>query len=325
MKAVFMPNRRDDGLVRIAEEHPELDWTIAFTPEERAAALADAEILVIAEAVCCAELGTLLRKAKKLRWIQFSTAGIDQCVRFGLPRHIPITSGSGIKAPSVAEHAMSLLLALVRRLRDVETERNAQRWSRAQLFPKIKGLEGSTLVIIGYGHLGQDIARKAKAFDMRTLVISRGAESGPHVDRVLPRGRLREALSEADAVILCTQASAETDDMIGRAEFAVMKNSAYIVNVARGEMIDEPALIEALESGRLAGAALDVTRTEPLPAGHRLWTMENVLISPHIAGAGSDSGSIRRFFARFSENLRRLKAGEPLLLQISPELLKQPQ
>ena len=324
MKAVFMPNRRDDGLIRITEEHPELNWTIACTPEERAAAIVDTEILVLAEAVCCAELGKLLLNAKKLRWIQFSTAGIDQCVRFGLPTHIPITSGSGIKAPTVAEHAISLLLALVRHLRDLETERTAQRWSRTTLFPKIGSLEDATLVIVGYGHIGQDIARKAKAFDMRTIVVSRAAKPGPNVDEIMPRARLREALALADAVILCTQPSPETDNMIGKDELAIMTKTACIVNVARGEMIEEPALIEALKEGRLAGAALDVTLKEPLPADHPLWHMDNVLISPHVAGAGGDGGGYKRFAARFSENLRRLKSGEPLLLQIAPEHLEQP-
>jgi phosphoglycerate dehydrogenase-like enzyme len=324
VKAVFMPNRRDDGLIRIAEEHPELDWTVACTPEERAAAIVDAEILILAEAVCSAELGKLLVSAKKLRWIQFSTAGIDQCVRFGLPAHIPITGGSGIKAPTVAEHAMTLLLALARRVREMETERDARRWSRSALFPRIASLEDATLAIIGYGHVGQDIARKAKAFDMRTIVVSRAAKPGPNVDEILPRARLKEALARADAAILCTQPSPETDSMIGRPELAAMKKTALVVNVARGEMIDEAALIEALANGRLGGAALDVTVNEPLPPEHPLWRMENVLISPHVAGAGGDPGGTKRFAARFSENLRRLEAGEPLLSQIAPEHLKQP-
>jgi phosphoglycerate dehydrogenase-like enzyme len=318
LKAVFMPNRRDDGLLRIAEEHPELDWTIACTAEERAAAIVDAEILILAEAVCCAELGKLIMSARKLRWIQFSTAGIDQCVRFGLPTHIPITSGSGIKAPTIAEHAMGLLLALTRRLRDLESERAARRWSRNALFPKIDSLEDRTLVIIGYGHIGQDIARKAKAFDMRTIVVSRAAQPGPNVDEILPRTRLGEALARADAVVICTQASPETDKMIGKAELERMKPSAVVVNVARGEMIDESAMIVALNDGRIAGAALDVTLQEPLPADHPLWRMDNVLISPHVAGGGGDRGGYKRFAARFAENLRRLKAGEPLLLRIDP-------
>ena len=112
--------------------------------------------------------------------------------------------------------------------------------------------------------------------------------------------------------------------MIGKDELAIMKKTACIVNVARGEMIEEPALIEALKEGRLAGAALDVTLKEPLPADHPLWHMDNVLISPHVAGAGGDGGGYKRFAARFSENLRRLKSGEPLLLQIAPEHLEQP-
>lgn len=319
-----MPNRRDDGLLRVADEHPELDWTIACTPEERAAAIIDAEILILAEAVCCAELGKLIMAAKKLRWIQFSTAGIEQCVRHGLPTHIPITGGSGIKAPTVAEHAMTLLLALARKLRETEAERDVHRWSRSALFPNIRSLEDMTLVIVGFGHIGHDIARKAKAFDMRTAVVSRAAKPHPDADWIFPRTRLKEALAQADAVVLCTQPSPETDSLIGKAELAAMKPSAFIVNVARGEMIDEAALIEALKASRIAGAALDVTVKEPLPPEHPLWAMENVLISPHVAGGGGDPGGYKRFARRFAENLRRLQAGEPLLARIDPAELKAP-
>lgn len=319
-----MPNRRDDGLLRVADEHPELDWTVACTPEERAAAIVDAEILILAEAVCCAELGKLIMAAKKLRWIQFSTAGIEQCVRYGLPAHIPITGGSGIKAPTVAEHAMTLLLALARKIRETEAQRDARRWSRNGLFPKIRSLEDMTLVIVGFGHIGRDIARKAKAFDMRTAIVSRAANPHPDADWIFPRTRLKEALAQADAVVLCTQPSPETDNLIGKAELAAMKPEAFVINVARGEMIDEAALIEALKAGRIAGAALDVTVKEPLPPEHPLWTMENVLISPHVAGGGGDPGGTKRFARRFAENLRRLQAGEPLLAQIDPAELKAP-
>ncbi len=213
-----MPSRRNDRMVRIAADFPDLDWTVPFTHEERVASLDGAEILVIAEGVCCEELGKRLVEAKSLRWIQFSTAGCDQCIRFGLPFGIPITSGSGIKARTVAEHAFLLLLALFRQLRALETERAIGRLSRADMFPRITSLEGATLVIIGHCHVGRNIARKEKAFDMRTIVVSRSAAPDANADEILPRERLRETFAKADAVVLCTQPSHETDAIIGAAE-----------------------------------------------------------------------------------------------------------
>jgi phosphoglycerate dehydrogenase-like enzyme len=315
MKAVFMPARRDDSLLQIVADYPELDFSVVYTADELAEKIVEADILVInngpyspavAEVVCT--------KGRKLRWVQFSTAGAERAIRNGLPEDIPVTCASGIKASTVAEHAMTMLLALVRRLRDVERARTRQAWDRDPLFGTIGTLEAGCLLIVGYGSIGQEVARKAKAFDMRVAVVTREGRPGPTVDAVFPRSEINAALSQADAVVLCLPSAPETRGFIGPAEFAAMKPSAYLVNVARGDLIDETAFLDALRSNKIRGAAIDVTEIEPLPPSHPFWTLDNLLITPHVAGAGGSGYG--RFAKLFSENLRRLQDGEPLLQRL---------
>ena len=172
-------------------------------------------------------------------------------------------------------------------------------------------LEGATLVIVGFGAIGQEIARKAKAFDMRVITVTRAGRPGPTVDQAVKREQLHEVLPQADAVVLCLPVEPDTIRLFGDAEFARMKRDALFINVGRGDLVDEDALVRALAAKRIGGAALDVTMVEPLPKDSPLWTFENVLISPHSAGCGKDGSE--RFNAIFAENLRRYQAGEPLL------------
>jgi phosphoglycerate dehydrogenase-like enzyme len=204
-----------------------------------------------------------------------------------------------------------LMLGLVRRLRVTEHARTTGYWIRDDVTPSMDNLAGKHLVIIGLGEIGQEIARKAKAFDMRVTGVSRAAESLPNIDRVRPRSELIAACAEADIVAVAAMHDASTDKIVSRDAIAAMRPTAYIVNVARGQLIDEPALVEALQAGRLAGAGLDVAATEPLPAGHPFWGMDNVILTPHVGGSGSqgvggDLGSI------FMDNLRRWLDGKPL-------------
>ena len=172
-------------------------------------------------------------------------------------------------------------------------------------------LEEATLVIVGFGSIGQEIARKAKAFDMRVITVTRAGRAGPTVDQAVTREQLHEVLPQADIVVLCLPVEPDTIRMFGDAEFARMKTDALFVNVGRGDLVDEDALIRALAAKRIGGAALDVTTVEPLPADSPLWTFDNVLISPHSAGTGNDGAG--RFIALITENLRRYRAGEPLI------------
>jgi phosphoglycerate dehydrogenase-like enzyme len=246
-----------------------------------------------------------------LRWIQFWTAGIERGIRFGMPRGIPVCAAPGVKGPTVAEHAMLLMLASFRRFRDIEQARLRRDWIRDQMHETSRTLEGATLVIVGFGAIGQEIARKAKAFDMHVITVTRAGRAGPTVDQAVTRDRLHQVLPQADAVALCLPVEPDTIRLFGDAAFACMKRDALFVNVGRGELVDEDALIRALTDKRIGGAALDVATVEPLPKDSPLWTFDNVLISPHSAGCGKDGSE--RFNAIFAENLRRYRASEPLI------------
>jgi phosphoglycerate dehydrogenase-like enzyme len=165
--------------------------------------------------------------------------------------------------------------------------------------------------VVGLGSIGRAIARKAKAFDARVIAVSRNGAAGGDVEQVFRRERIAEALVLADAVVICTSSDAESFHLIDAAALAAMAPRAFLVNVARGDIVDGAALIAALQAGRLGGAALDVTEVEPLGTTSPLWDLPNVIISPHIAGGGSSGYPRQR--ALFGENLLRLAAGKPLL------------
>jgi phosphoglycerate dehydrogenase-like enzyme len=312
LKAVYMQQYAADGNLRLIEDYPEISFAIAATPAQMDAAIDGADILIANNRVYDEDMARIVcAKGTSLRWIQFCTAGVERGVRFGMPRGVPVCAASGIKGPTVAEHAMTLLLASFRRVRDMEDARRRREWARNELNSRIRSVEGATVVIVGFGAIGREIARKAKAFDMRTVIVSRSAETGPNVDEVFPRSALVQVLPRADALILCVPTDADTMHLIGRRELAAMRPDAILVNVGRGELIDEPALIAALKEGGIGGAALDVAETEPLPRDNELWDLPNVLISPHVAGSGKDGYG--RFKEIFDENLRRFREGLPLV------------
>jgi phosphoglycerate dehydrogenase-like enzyme len=171
-------------------------------------------------------------------------------------------------------------------------------------------LAGRTLAVVGAGNIGQNIARLAKAHGMQTLGCRRRPHTTPYIDRIYPREELRAMLAEADFVAVAAPLTRETEGMLGAAEFAAVKPGAFYVNVSRGPVAQEAALLAALQSGRLAGAALDVFAAEPLPPEHPLWAMPQVLISPHYSGEVVNTSSLPA--ERFARNLRAWLAGRPL-------------
>jgi phosphoglycerate dehydrogenase-like enzyme len=224
---------------------------------------------------------------------------------------VRVSNSTGVKATMVSEHAMSLLLALLRQHHESRFHQAAHRYTREETNAKIRTLEDATVCVIGRGAIGREAVRKLRAFDARVIAVSRDTGDPGELAAVFPRERIREAFAQADAVVICTAGDPSSFHLVGAAELAAMKPTAYLVNVARGEIIDEPALIAALREGRIAGAGLDVYETEPLPAESPLWGLPNVITSPHVAGGGSTGyPSHRRLFA---ENLERYKAGQPLI------------
>jgi phosphoglycerate dehydrogenase-like enzyme len=301
-----------DGWPRLAERYRDIGLSVVRTPEQMQKVIAEAEVLIANNRAYDETMARLiLDLGKNLRWIQFCTAGIERGIRFGLPRGIPVCNIPGLKGPTVAEHAMLLLLASFRRWREIETARSNREWIRARMHDTVRTLEGATLVIAGFGAIGQEVARKAKAFDMRVVTVTRAGRDGPTVDEAVPRERLHDVLPRADAVVLCLPVEADTMHFIGEPEFDRMKQDTVLINVGRGELVDEAALIRALVTRRIGGAALDVTTVEPLPPDNPLWRMQNVLISPHVSGTGKDGSE--GFDRIFSENLVRYRSGQPLL------------
>lgn len=310
MKAVLYPFRKDDAIMELSRDFPELAWAVVTSPEELAREIADAEILVTSNRVCTPAYGEALRRnARKLRWMCFSSSGIERGVAAGIPEGVRVSNSTGVKAAMVSEHAMMLLLALLRQLPECQAHQRAHLYTRAETNARLRTLEDATVCVFGRGAIGRALARKLKAFDAQVIAVSRAPADAGEV--VYPRERRREALPLADAVVICTAGDETSYHMIGAAEIAAMKPTAYLVNVARGEIVDEAALIAALREGRLAGAGLDVNEVEPLPPDSPLWDMPNVLLSPHVAGGGSTGYFMHKKL--FEQNLARLKAGEPLI------------
>jgi phosphoglycerate dehydrogenase-like enzyme len=312
MKAVIYTNRREDRILEFAKDFPDIEWSIVWSSGELEAAVADTTLVVFSNRICTPEVGAALRRGAgaALRWVHSHSAGIERLSVMGVPEGVPITYSAGAKAPVCAEHGMMLLLALSRRIWELDAAKARHYWARREMNFTIRSLEGETLVIIGLGGIGREVARKAKAFDMRVVAVSREARAGADIDAVLPRERLHEALRDADAVIIATDSDATSRKMMDRAAFAAMKPTAYLVNIARGEIVDQDALVAALREGRIAGAATDVADPEPLDPGNPLWDMENVIISPHVSAAGNNV-SYRRLKALFEGELQRFRAGRP--------------
>ena len=312
MKAVMFPFRRDDAVVELARDFPELQWAVVSSIEELGRKIGDAEILVTSNRACTPAYGEALRRnARRLRWIHFSSSGIERGVAMGIPEGARVTNSTGVKATMVAEHALALLLALLRQLPEIELHQRAHRYTREETNAKLRTLEDATVCVIGRGAIGREVVRRLKAFDAHPIAVSRTTSEPGELEAVYPRERISEALARADAVIICTAGDQTSRHLIGAAELAAMKSSALIVNVARGEIIDEAALVAALRGNRLAGAGLDVYEFEPLPAGSPLWDMPNVIVSPHIAGGGSSGYFLHKKL--FMENLARLRSGRALI------------
>ena len=251
----------------------------------------------------------------RLRWLQSSSTGHEHLDERGAPRHLAVTEPGPVYSDIVAEHAVALLLALARGVLPMERLRQRRCWDRESVVPGMVALKDRTLLAIGFGRIGQETARRVRPFGMRVLAVVRrppSPEAAALAEEFVHGDGLDGALARADAVLLGVPLTTETKHMIGARELRLMKRSAYLVNMARGPVLDEHALAEALAAGQIAGAALDVFDEEPLPASSPLWGFENVIISPHLSAFGDDHGG-RAFGAVARENVRRFLAGEVLL------------
>jgi phosphoglycerate dehydrogenase-like enzyme len=254
----------------------------------------------------------LLRAAPLLRWVQVGSAGVEEYLFPELvASDVTLTNAKVIYGTHLADHLMAFILAFNRNLPHLWRCQQQQVWeSRANMRPM--EMAGETLLIVGLGGTGLALAKRAAGFDMRILAVTRSPKPPtPGVERVGGPDDLHTLLPEADHVAICCALTPETYHLLSDREFQLMKPTAFIHTVTRGGIIDHDALVRALQAGEIAGAGLDVTEPEPLPPGHPLWAMPNVLITPHSSGHSPHSG--QRMFELLKENLRRFAAGEPLL------------
>jgi glyoxylate/hydroxypyruvate reductase A len=249
--------------------------------------------------------------APRLKWIHATSSGIGVFVKkTGLDQSsITITNAAGIHAIPLAEHSLLAMLYFTKNVPFIRKEQSAHHWERYCN----KELRGSTVGVIGLGAVGQEVARLAKANGLKVLGVKRNANVDPvslNVDELYPQSGLHEVLPRCDFLVLIVPHTPETEGMIGEQELALLPKGAVLINIARGAVVDEDALIASLHNGHLGGAALDVARIEPLPQESPLWAMENVLITPHSASTVTLEN--QRLTDLFCENLRRFAEGRTL-------------
>lgn len=288
-----------------AEPHPEPPEWAETVAEPRRAALAETEVLIALHVP-----RDLMHLAPKLRWIQGVGAGVEQFAAAGVSRdRVTMTNASGVSAGSMAEFVIGRLLGIWKRFREIDDHQRAHRYEQTYG----RTFRGSTVGIVGLGHIGHEVAKRATALGARVIGSKRSApteEDTQLVDRVYGPGELHSMLAECDAVVIAAPATPQTHHLIDAAALAAMRPGATLVNVARGSLVEEAGLVEALRSGHLGAAALDVFDAEPLPPASPLWDAPNLYASAH------SSVSVDRYmddvFDLFEDNLRRYVAGEPL-------------
>ncbi|HVZ08252.1 D-2-hydroxyacid dehydrogenase [Rhodopila sp.] len=307
----------DDYLAAMLSAVPAIRFGRIASKQDLAGMVAEADGMVMLGHFYTADIAALVReKATRLRWIQLTTAGYDGFSFHGVPDGVVVTNAGRSHSPMVAEHAVTLLCALTRRLHLLAERQILHAFDR-QIPQPLATLEDATVVVLGYGGIGRETARRLKAFGARVIAVARSARADDLADAVVASPDLHAVLARADALVVTAALTEETRGMIDATALAAMKPGGLLVNIARGGLVDTRALMQALHSGHLAGAGLDVTDPEPLPPGHPLWTCPNVIITPHVAGIGSQAVR-RRIAETVRGNLDRFLTGTPLTCQVLP-------
>jgi phosphoglycerate dehydrogenase-like enzyme len=288
------------------------ELVVVDDPANLGAALDGAEGIISAGAskYTAAVAETIRSHGTSLRWFQSTAAGNDGFMKYGVPAGITVTGSGGHNAPVVAEHAVTLLLAIAHTMPDLVANKSRHLWG-GDFRQRYRSLYGRTATLLGFGHIGVEIARRLRAFQIRIQSVTRSGAAHELADQAFSVSELKTALAQSDALLVAVPLNADTRHIVGAAELAAMRSSAYVVNVGRGGLIDQPALAAALREGRIAGAALDVTDPEPLPADDPFWDVPNLIISPHVGGAGS-ALSPQRLADTVRRNLESFIAGQPL-------------
>ena len=316
MKAVYSLAWETDPFEDILDTFDGVTLTKANAKQGFGPEIEDAEALILSGTHYGAEVAQDLKdRAKKLRWIQSAAIGVDYYAKFGIPDGVTLTTAAGLKGGTVSEHAFSLLLSLMHGVQYLERYRAKKEWQNDIARANITPLDGRTIAVIGYGSIGKEIGRKAKAFDMNVIGVSRSGQGDANADQAVTVDKMLDILPEADVVAVALPSNPESDHLLDAKAFQAMKPGAVFVNVGRGLTMDESALVGALQSGHLGGAGLDVFEVEPLPDDSPLWTMDNVIISPHVAGTSDRTYAL--FVDLVRKNIEHFQKGEPLLNEVS--------
>ncbi|WP_216896425.1 D-isomer specific 2-hydroxyacid dehydrogenase family protein [Nocardia alni] len=256
------------------------------------------------------------RLPESIEWVQLFSAGVEEWFETSVFDHHPnvvFTSAAGAFAKSVAEHALMLLLAGVRYLPEHLAARD---WHRRQLEPHVGTLRGATVAVVGAGGIGRELIAMLAPLGTRVIAVNRSGTpiSLPAVVETVPAQQLSQIWSRTDHVVVAAPATADTQHLIGKAELAQLKPTSWVINIARGSLVDTDALVEALREGTIGGAGLDVTDPEPLPAGHPLWELPNAMVTPH----DSNPSQVRApaFAEHVAENVTRFVQGRELIARI---------
>jgi phosphoglycerate dehydrogenase-like enzyme len=311
MRIVFRGQVFEAELTELARRRG-LDFFVAGNEEELLAALPGADALWITPTYYSAAVPKAVTgDPGRLKWIGLTSAGYDVLLRAGVPPGVTMTYAITVHGPAVAEHAVALVLALVRQLPRAIAAQPQGAWNAPAMIGTLRSLEDLTVGIVGFGSIGGEVATRLRPLAKRIVGVSRAGRPDPRADAMFAAPHLHDALAECDVAIVTVTYSFETRHLIGAAALAAMPPDALLVNVSRGPVVDGAALHAALAGKRLAGAGLDVTEPEPLPADDPLWTTPGVIVTPHIGSFGSRATGAR-LAAQFERNIDRFERGEAL-------------
>jgi len=282
---------------------PDVAFFAAAEPQDALSNCGDCDVLMTRNDDC---FEAVIRAMPRLKFIQALTTGTELIEAMpGLAPDVLITAARGFHGPQMSELAFLFMLSFARKLPAIIADQKQRRWNRV---PQSL-LVGKTLVVLGVGRIAEELARRAKVFDMRVVGVSGSRTAAPGFDAIYPRDRLHEVVAQADFLIMLVPATPENHHLVDAAMLGAMKPTAVLINIARGEVVDEAALIAALTQRRIAGAGLDVFANEPLPPESPLWGMDNVLITSHIGGMSDNY--VEQVMPIVIENLRAYRAGTP--------------
>ena len=312
MKILFAFYNQVPEWLALSSEFPDLKVVFAEDIEEVSKKIIDVDALFILAPKYTPDVADIVKtKAKKLQWIQTTTVGVDELILYGTPPGVVITKAVGIFDTNVAEQTMALLLSIIRQVAVATIDKQKCQYNREQLWKRITSLERKNVGIVGYGGIGKQVSKRAKAFDTRILVYDVAAGvTDSNVDEFFLPGQFQDFLVQCDVVILTLPLTNENLYMFDTDTFKLMKRNSLLINVSRGKLVRESALIEALRSGIIAGAGLDVFEEEPLPNTSELWKVDNVVMTPHLAGQGDYNR--QRLADLFRINISKLLNGEEM-------------